>query len=75
MATITELQEELALYKDARKKILTGAQSYRHGDFRADRADLERIEKAIADLERRIQVQSNSGRINTAQAVFGGRRG
>ena len=75
MATITELQEELALYKDARKKILTGAQSYRAGDFRADRADLERIEKTIADLERRIQVKSNSGRINTGQAIFGGRRG
>lgn len=75
MATITELQEELALYKNARKKILGGAQSYRAGDFRADRADLATIEKAIADLERRIQVKSNGGRINTGQAIFGGRRG
>lgn len=74
MATITELQEELALYKDARKKILTGAQSYRSVDFRADRADLSAIEKRINELESRIAMKANSGRINTAQAIFGGRR-
>ena len=74
MATITELQDELALYKNARKKILTGAQSYRSGDFRADRADLPVIEKRINELESRIAMKANAGRINTAQVVFGGRR-
>ena len=39
------------------------------------RADLSVIEKSIRDLETRIAMAAQGGRINTGHVVFGGHRG
>jgi len=76
MATVTELEQELSLYKTARDNILQHGQDNSMSDGRQlTRADLKWIDTRIRDLESRIQIASNGGRINTQQAVFGGKRG
>ena len=74
MSTLSTLQEDLAKYKSARDAILTG-QEYRIGGRMLRRADLSVIEKSIRDLETRIAMAANGGRINTGHVVFGGHRG
>lgn len=74
MATITELQTDLASYKAARDKILLG-QEYSIGNRKLRRPDLAVIERTIRELEHRIAMLGNDGKINTVTAVFGGRRG
>jgi len=76
MATVTELEQELSLYKTARQNILKYGQDMSMSDGRQlTHADLKWIDTRIRDLENRIQILNNGGRINTQQAVFGGRRG
>jgi len=74
MATVTELEQELSLYKTARDKILSG-QEYSIGGRSVRRPDLASIEARIRELENRLTIAQNGGRINTQQAVFGGKRG
>ncbi|MFW5931352.1 MAG: DUF6148 family protein [Desulfosalsimonas sp.] len=72
MTTLSELKEDLSKYKAARDKILTG-QEYTIGGRRLRRPDLAEIEKRIEVLEARIlMMESNSGKIKTSHAVFGG---
>lgn len=51
MATLTELQERLALYKAAETAILTGNQSYRIGNQEYNKANLRDIQYEIRSLE------------------------
>ena len=74
MATLQDLQTRLTLYKAAETNILSGAQEYRIGEKTFRRANLVEIQKAITDLETRIAILSQSGRISSATVVFGGRR-
>jgi len=74
MATVEELKEELAQYKEAKKRILY-AQEYNIEGRSVRRPDLKTIEEEIQKLESRIRMAENGGRINTQQAVFGGKRG
>ncbi len=74
MATITELQERLALYKTAEQAILEGGQEYRAGSVRLTRADLPMIQHEIRNLEIRLAAANNGGRLSHSVAVFGGRR-
>lgn len=74
MATLTELQERLALYKQAETAILTGAQEYQVGKRRLTRANLAEVQRAIADLEMRISSVGNNGLFGHSVTVFGGRR-
>ncbi len=73
MATISELQEDLQAYRSARNAILTG-QEYTVGSRRLRRADLAEVNKAIKELEYRIAMLGNSGKIKTNHAIFGGNR-
>lgn len=74
MTTLATLQEDLAVYRAARLKILSGAQEYSIGSRKSRRADLAPIEAAIKELETRIAILQNGGKINTEHAVFGVRR-
>ena len=74
MANLTTLQSDLALYRAAREKILTG-QEYTIGSRRLRRPDLNFIEKKIEELEARISMLSSGGKILTGHAIFGGHRG
>ena len=72
--SLASLQEDLTKYRAARDAILTG-QEYRIGGRMLRRADLSVIEKSIRDLETRIAMADQGGRINTGHVVFGGHRG
>ncbi|WP_028575037.1 hypothetical protein [Desulfonatronovibrio hydrogenovorans] len=74
MANLTTLQNDLALYRAAREKILIG-QEYAIGSRRLRRPDLAEIEKKITELEARIAIVQRKGRINTGHVIFGGHRG
>ncbi len=74
MATLTTLQNDLVLYRQAREAILTG-QEYAIGSRRLRRPDLAVIEKKIEELETRIAMAGQSGKINTGHVIFGGHRG
>lgn len=68
--TTAELQAELTTYTTARDAILTGGQAYDVNGRSVSRANLEFIEKKIAEL--RFALQRASGPTH-AQAVFRGR--
>jgi hypothetical protein len=74
MATLTELQERLALYKAAEQRILETGQAYTLGGQQYTRANLGQIQAMIRTLEQQITTLSSSGRLSHAQTVFGGRR-
>ena len=75
MATLTELQNELTLYKDAEKKILL-AQEYSglSGGMTVKRADLATIQKKITELEHRIAILGNGTRLPSFGIEFRGER-
>lgn len=73
METIAQIQNDLNLYRQAREKILLG-QEYTIGSRKLRRPDLAVIEKSIRDLETRLAIASNQGRIKSASVVFGGNR-
>lgn len=74
MSTLTQLKSDLSEYRAAKTKILAG-QEYAIGNRRLRRPDLGVIERTIRELETRIAMLSNSGKLNTTHAIFGGRRG
>ena len=74
MSTLSALQDRLIKYRSAEDAILTG-QEYRIGSRMLRRADLSEIRAEIRDLETRIAMAANGGRINTGHVVFGGHRG
>ena len=74
MATISEIQERLALYRQAERSILEGGQEYRTGAVRFTRADLGRIQGYIRELEQQLAIAQSSGRLTHNVTVFGGRR-
>ncbi len=74
MATTTEIQERLALYKAAETAILSGGQEYRLDNRSLTRADLGAIQKQIRDLEHQLAIATNGGSFGHSQAIFGGRR-
>lgn len=69
--TLTELQEDLALYIAARNKILN-SQEYKAGDLSNKRADLKVIEDRIDHL--RGKIAAKQGTTTTTYAQFGTRR-
>lgn len=75
MATLSEMQAELATFKETRLKILAGGQSYRIGSRQKESVSLAEINRMIQDLEIRINMAAGGGRINTGHAVFRGQRG
>ncbi|MFP5238784.1 MAG: hypothetical protein ACLGQW_03045 [Acidobacteriota bacterium] len=77
MANLQELTDELALYRAARDRILSGSQETRIGSQSFRFADLSTIQAHIADLERRISIaraQQSGQRFGHSTAVFRGRR-
>ena len=73
MATLAELQEDLADLKQARKAVLIGGQEYEApGGRSTKRANLETLNSEIRRLEVRIAVASQGGVLSHSQAVFGG---
>jgi hypothetical protein len=73
METIAQIQNDLNLYRQAREKILLG-QEYTIGSRKLRRPDLAVVEKSIRDLETRLAIALNQGRIKSASVVFGGNR-
>jgi len=74
MATLEQLQEELTKAKAARESILN-AQEYNTGEYSVRKADLRVLNNHIRELETRIAILKNKGRLNHGQAIFGGQRG
>ncbi|SDU38428.1 hypothetical protein [Desulfobacula phenolica] len=75
MATLTELQEELAQLKATAKSVRDGGQGYGQGNRSLNRVDYGTLQKEIRDLERRIEMAKNNGRLPGFHPVFGGNRG
>ena len=74
MATLTELQAELAELKAARSKARAG-QSYRDvAGNSVTRGDLATLNADIERIEARIAFASNGGRLVHGVAVFRGTR-
>lgn len=74
MATLAELQEELAELKAARTRVLN-AQSYGHGTRSLTRVSYADLQRDIKDLERRIALYDLDGAVAGSTPVFGGHRG
>jgi len=77
MATLQELQDDLAAFKAARLRILEGSQELRVGSQAYRFADLEVLNREIASLEARIalvRAQQGGNSLNATTAVFRGRR-
>lgn len=75
MATLSEIQAELAKYRAARDAILTGGQSYTVDGITYSRGTLFRLEKTIGDLEHREAIALRSGRLPHGNVKFGGWHG
>lgn len=65
--TIAEIEEELALLREAKKKILTSAQSFSIGDTTYNRAKLSDIIREIQRLEVLLSFRKS-------QVVSGGKK-
>jgi len=70
MTTITQLTQDLNMYRSAREKILLG-QEYSIGGRSLRRPDLALVEKKIQELEARIAMANNSGKIKSRNVIFG----
>ena len=78
MATLAELQAELAAYKAAETAILTGAQSYTISGRSLTRGNLRDIQAKIAEIEARVdrKTRSDAGEsMNVSSPVFVTTRG
>jgi hypothetical protein len=72
MATLEELQTELSEFKAARRAVLIGGQEFdAPGGRSTTRADLETLNKHIAELELRISMLQRNGCLSHSTAVFG----
>ena len=74
MPTTSEIQERLALYKAAEKKILEGNQSWSVKGKSFTKADLPAIQMEIRRLEQQLAMANNGGQFSVGQVVFAGRR-
>lgn len=73
MATLSELQARLTKYEASRDKILDNAQEIGSTSGRSQTfASLATIERTIAELERRIALARNGGRITSSKVIFRG---
>jgi len=72
MATIAELEAELAALKKAKNAILTGGQSYSVGGRNFSRASLSDINKDILSIESRLSVARNNGCLTSSTPYFPG---
>jgi len=73
MATVTELEQELSLYKTARDNILQYGQDNSMSDGRQlTRPDLKWIDTRVRDLENRIAIAKNNGKVPGHQVLFRG---
>lgn len=70
MATPAELKADLAMYKDAERAIVLGAQSYEIAGRKVTKASLPTIQASIRDLEMRLRMAEGNMH---GQAVFGWR--
>ncbi|MBR2519740.1 MAG: hypothetical protein IKE46_08150 [Selenomonadaceae bacterium] len=68
MTKLESLTERLELYREAERKILSGAE-YQIGDRRLRRPDLSAVRAAIQDLEDEIAMLETPGR-GIRRAVF-----
>ncbi len=73
MRTVTEIQEDLALYVTARNKVLEGNQSWSVGQAQYSRADLATLERTIRALRQELYLAEQGG-TSSQSVIFGGRR-
>jgi hypothetical protein len=74
MPTLAEVQERLALYREAERKILVDNQSYQIGDQQFSKASLGQVQREIRFLEEQIAMLSAGGSAGCRPVIFGGRR-
>ncbi|BDD88711.1 hypothetical protein [Desulfofustis limnaeus] len=74
MPTLAEVQERLALYKEAERKILTDNQAYQIGDQQFTKASIMFVQREIRYLEEQLAMLSAGGSAGCRPVVFGGRR-
>jgi hypothetical protein len=72
--TIDQLNERLALYLAAERKILEGNQSYTVNGVTYDRAHLGQVRAEIASLSQQIFLLDAGGNYGVQSVLFGGRR-
>jgi len=72
--TIDQLNERLALYLAAERKILEGNQSYTVNGVTYDRANLGQVRAEIASLSQQIFLLDAGGNYGVQSVLFGGRR-
>lgn len=75
MATLAELEAKLTSLQAKADAILNGGQGYNAPNRSLTRVDYATLQRQIENLERRIEVVRNSGRIPGSHVVFGGHRG
>jgi hypothetical protein len=69
---LTELKEELLLYKNARRAIITGAQSYSLGSRSVTKVNLRDLQREIDRLEDEIAaIESPKGRFKRVVPIDG----
>lgn len=74
MATITDIQERLTLYREAEKKILEGNQAWEVAGNKFTRPDLPAIQRMISSLEMALSQAQQGGELSYSNVEFAGRR-
>jgi len=73
MSTLTELEDELAAVKAAIARIREAGQTKQDGSGRqVDEAKYLRLIEEKRDLEHRIAIKKNNGRVPGSGVIFGG---
>jgi len=73
MATVTELQNDLSTYVTARDNILQYGQDNTMSDGKQlTRANLKWLDTRIRELENRIAIAKNNGKVPGYQVLFRG---
>lgn len=70
MKGTAEVRERLELYRNAERAILTGHQEYAIEGMTFKRADLQKIQQAIGELELSLQRAEKGNGFSCQQVIF-----